>query len=63
MSLITNAAIAKMGEVPHRQIVSPITSNFLAMDLMQQMDTTTVIPPDFTARVDEFANLVIEWTK
>ena len=31
--------------------------------IVQQMDTTTVIPPDFTARVDEFANLVIEWTK
>ena len=31
--------------------------------IVQQMDTTTVIPPGFTARVDHFANLVIEWTK
>jgi 5-oxoprolinase (ATP-hydrolysing) len=31
--------------------------------IVQQMDTTTVLPPGFAGRVDEAGNLVITWTK
>ena len=27
--------------------------------IVEQMDATTVIPPDFSARVDEFSNLLL----
>ena len=30
--------------------------------IVEQMDATTVIPPDFRARVDEFSNLLLHAT-
>lgn len=41
----------------------PVSSVFEGPAIIEQLDTTTVVPPGFTARVDEYRNIIITLNK
>lgn len=49
-------------KVYHREKI-PVFSEIQGPAIIDQLDTTTVIPPDFTAKVDVYKNLIISVNK